>query len=130
MPFAYLALNNLPPGVEPYIVINDVWCGFAAALLLIAGCALLPNRFFESAPVMWAERLSYGVYLFHFFVVQYVQRFTIGLDVWPFFFITAIVGYACTSVLVLPLYLLIERPCLQLKSAINKRLEHYLEAAA
>lgn len=130
LPFLYYGLNNLPPGIVPYIVLNDVFCGAGAALLLVAGCALLPNRLFESTPVMWAERLSYGVYLIHFFVIQYVTVHTIGLTMWKYFFATALASYAVSSAIALPLYLFVERPFLRLKSTINKRLEHYLEPAA
>ncbi|HEV3154677.1 MAG TPA: acyltransferase [Candidatus Baltobacteraceae bacterium] len=126
LPFLYYGLNNL----VPYIVMNDVFCGAGAAGVLVAGCALLPNRLFESKPVMWAERLSYGVYLFHFFVVDYVRQFTAPLPPWPYFFATAALAYVATSVLVLPMYLWIERPFLVLKSVLNKRAEHYLEPAA
>jgi len=106
------------PGIVPYVIWSDVLAGFSAGLILYAGCALLDFGVVENPVVRWAERLSYAVYLTHFFVIEYVVGFTGALAGNAYLFATFALSYAGSLVVALPLYFFVERPFLMLKSRL------------
>jgi peptidoglycan/LPS O-acetylase OafA/YrhL len=113
------ALTTLPQGIVPLIVWSDVIAGVGAAALVLAGCSLLRGAWVENPAVRWAERLSYAIYLTHFFVVEYAVRIAGQLEGWNFFYVTAGASILVSAVIALPLYLFVERPFLQLKERLR-----------
>lgn len=120
LPLLWMAANAIPPGIVPYILWNDVLAGAGAASLLLAGCLLLRSRVVENPVVRWAERLSYAIYLIHFFVIERIEGWTARFPGWSFVVATAIVAYLVSAAIALPLYLLVERPFLQLKARLRR----------
>ncbi len=119
---------TVSPGIARYVVWSDVMAGFSAGFILFAGCALLDFRAVENPVVRWAERLSYAVYLTHFFVIEYVEGLTTHLTGNTFLFTTFALSYAASLIVALPLYLAVERPFLMLKSRLQLRTQHQQNA--
>jgi peptidoglycan/LPS O-acetylase OafA/YrhL len=118
--FSWAALQPWPTGIVPYIIWNDVMAGIAASLLLFGGCAIFRSPMIENPVVRWAERLSYAVYLVHFFVLQNVERY-IGLySGYRFFLSLALIGYIASLAIALPLYWFVERPFLDMKTRLKR----------
>lgn len=117
----WFTLTN-SPGITRYVVWSDVLAGASAGFILFAGCALLDFPVVENPVVRWAERLSYGVYLIHFFVIEYIVIYFTGhLTGNTFLFATFALSYAAALLVALPLYLAVERPFLNIKSRLSKR---------
>jgi peptidoglycan/LPS O-acetylase OafA/YrhL len=114
-----VALTMLPSGAVPLIVWSDVIAGVGAPALVLAGCSLLRGAWVENPAVRWAERLSYAIYLTHFFVVEYAVRVAGQLQGWNFFCVTAAGSILASAAIALPLYLFVERPFLQLKERLR-----------
>lgn len=94
----------------------------AVAVLLVALLAAPPRPLawvFESAPLVWLGRISYGLYLWHFpvwalhghYIVWLDRRLGVRLPEWTF----APLAFAVTLAPTLASYYLVERPCLRLK---------------
>ena len=113
------ALTVLPRGVVPLIVWSDVIAGVGAAALVLAGCSLLRGAWIENPAVRWAERLSYAIYLTHYFVVEYAARVAGRFQGWNFLCVTAAASILVSAAIALPLYLFVERPFLQLKERLR-----------
>jgi peptidoglycan/LPS O-acetylase OafA/YrhL len=114
VPVLLVALNQLPPGAIATVIVNDILDAVAATLVLIAGCAA-PASWFASPAIVWAERLSYGVYVFHFGVLKVMVPFTSSLSAWPFIILTSVVVYAVALLVSLATYTFVEAPFLRLK---------------
>lgn len=88
-------------------------CGLASAALighLITADTGWLHRIFAFRPFVWLGRVSYGVYLFHFPIFQWVQH-----ERWPSLAKTMAVEYALTAVAVLLSWFFVERQALRLK---------------
>lgn len=119
VPVLLVALNQLPPGGIATILLNDIFDAVAATLVLIAGCAA-PASWFASPAIVWAERLSYGVYVFHFAVLKVIVPFTSSLSAWPFIILTSVAVYSVSLLVSLVTYTLVEAPFLRLKTRFPK----------
>lgn len=118
LPLLLLALDQLPRGAEATVLLNDLFDAAAATLVLIAGCAM-PASLWAWPAVRWAERLSYGVYVFHFGILKVVTPLTAPLSAWPFYLLTTALVYAAALAVALAAYALVERPFLQLKARLR-----------
>ncbi len=128
LPPLALALDQLPRSDVATIVFNPVLAALAAALLLFAGFAS-PARWWNRPAIVWTERLSYAVYLFHFGVLKAIGHLTLGLSAWPYFFVTLVIGYGLSLALAFPAYLIVERPFLRWKQRLREGTADELAAA-
>lgn len=101
-------------------------CGGSSVLLiahlLTASRGLV--RVFAWRPVVWVGRVSYGIYLFHFPIFQYVahQRLSYGR--------TLVIEYAVLAAAVLVSWFVIEQPALRLKRRFEPRVRAPVPHAA
>ncbi len=91
-------------------------CGLATSVivahLLAPGDGPL-QRIFSWTPAVWIGRLSYGIYLFHFPIFQYVQHQRMALA--P----TVLVEYGVLVPVVLGSWFVVERPALRRKERFS-----------
>jgi peptidoglycan/LPS O-acetylase OafA/YrhL len=118
LPPLVLALDQQPRTEVATIVFNPVLDAIAATFLLFAGLSS-PARWWNHTWIAWAERLSYGVYLFHFGVLKMVDRVALPLGAWPYFGLTLLIGYVLSLAIALPAYVVIERPFLRWKARLR-----------
>ena len=118
LPFLYLLPLTLFD-VRSATVVQPIECGLCASLVLLAGVSLLPYERLENPVVRWAERLSYGIYLVHFFAIQFCAATWTASPV-IFFIVTLVSAYVLSAAVALPLYLWVERPFLSLKREVTK----------
>lgn len=77
---------------------------------LLANAAGFPAKLLRLAPLVWAGRLSYGLYLWHFFVFTLIAGWLRGYQPW---IIPAQIS--ATFLIATISYYFLERPCLKLK---------------
>jgi peptidoglycan/LPS O-acetylase OafA/YrhL len=81
---------------------------------ILSNPASIPAKLLRLPPLVWAGRLSYGLYLWHFFVFAFIAGWFRGYQARLIpFQLFATFGIAALS------YYLIERPCLKLKKKFS-----------
>jgi peptidoglycan/LPS O-acetylase OafA/YrhL len=98
---------------------------FTAVAIMVGGIMLrllsrptgLSCRMLEFAPLVGIGRISYGMYLFHFPIMHWLQPARFG---WRFPAMT-LLAVGLTAVAALLSYYCIERPCLRLKERLRLR---------
>jgi peptidoglycan/LPS O-acetylase OafA/YrhL len=105
-----------------YSGVTGVGAGLLA-MLVSPQPALALQRVFSLAPIRVLGRYSYGIYLFHFpiIMVVLVSQRTWLMDLlesagrWPMVLAVLVLSTACTSMLAVASYHLLEKRCLGLK---------------
>jgi peptidoglycan/LPS O-acetylase OafA/YrhL len=89
---------------------------FAAGVILqlITGAQTLMHRILENPALVYLGKISYGLYVWHFPILQVMVRYRVAPPdhYWPFWISVFPVAIAS--------YYLIEFPCLQLKKRFQK----------
>jgi peptidoglycan/LPS O-acetylase OafA/YrhL len=99
------------------LTIGGTLFAIGVALLLagiLANPASVPAKVLRLSPLVWAGRLSYGLYLWHFFVFTLIAGWFRGNQPW---LIPAQIG--ATFMIAAISYYLLERPCLKLKKKFS-----------
>lgn len=118
------ALRTVSPVVLPYLGLASVYGGLAVMLLLLREAAFIRHIGLNSKALYRVSRLSYGVYLNHFFVIKWMLA--VGT---PFvfasvgnnhagFLLSLGMGIALSVAVACLTFVLIEHPFLALRSAV------------
>jgi len=96
----------------PYAVYHFPMTPILVALLIISAALGSASTFLESAPVRYFAILSYGVFIFHYPVINLSLRLLPKLDVNPHqhLFLTAVFALLVTSGIAAITYALVEKP--------------------
>jgi peptidoglycan/LPS O-acetylase OafA/YrhL len=89
----------------------------AIIVRLLSGPSRLSSLLLESSPLVYVGRISYGLYLFHIPIIQWLRPAGLG---WRFPGMTLLV-VGLTLATALLSYGCIERPCLRLKDRLRRR---------
>lgn len=119
-----IGLRTAAPVVLPYLSLAIGYGGVTVALLMLRSAPAIRRIGLESITLYRASRLSYGVYLNHFFVVKWVLAVSLPLLVATLgnnhlgFLVGLVLSLAASFAVAALSFVLIEHPFLALRSAV------------